>query len=159
MEGETMPINNNVTQSLYHADYMQKQKENSAPSQELGKDAFLRILLTQLQNQDPMNPMEDQEFIAQMAQFSSLEQMTNLNENFQRFIDNQTHNDFVSHSDLIGKKVEWSKIISGNEDDKEEKTMEGIVTSVVFKDGQAQLVIDGDTKVFAKDLLSVTNPE
>jgi flagellar basal-body rod modification protein FlgD len=154
-----VPINNQVTESLYHADYMQKQKDKNAGSQELGKDAFMRILLTQLQNQDPMNPMEDQEFIAQMAQFSSLEQMTNMNENLQRFIDNQSHNNFVSHSDLIGKKVEWNKIISGESGAKETTRLEGIVTSVVFKDGQAKLVIDGDAKVSAKDLLSVTNPK
>ena len=47
-------------------------------SNELGKDAFLRLLIAQLSNQDPLNPMSDTEFIAQMAQFSALEQMTNM---------------------------------------------------------------------------------
>ncbi len=45
---------------------------------QMGKDEFLKILVTQLQNQDPLNPMDDKEFIAQMAQFTSLEQMQNV---------------------------------------------------------------------------------
>lgn len=46
---------------------------------DLDKDMFLRLLTTQLANQDPLNPIEDKEFIAQLAQFNSLEQMQNLN--------------------------------------------------------------------------------
>ena len=56
-----------------------KEKIVGTRNNDLDKDAFLRLLTTQLANQDPLNPIEDREFIAQLAQFSSLEQMQNLN--------------------------------------------------------------------------------
>jgi len=46
----------------------------------LGKDSFIKMMIAQLQNQDPLNPMDGTAFVAQLAQFSSLEQLTNLNE-------------------------------------------------------------------------------
>ncbi len=69
----------------------------------LGRDDFLRILLTQLQNQDPTKPMEDKEFIAQMAQFSALEQMTNVATGFQQMNDLLSSTQALS---VLGRTVE-----------------------------------------------------
>jgi flagellar basal-body rod modification protein FlgD len=66
--------NNLFTNSIEKTNYNQNKK--------LDKNAFLNLLVTQLQNQDPLNPVEDKEFIAQMAQFSSLEQLQQLNQKF-----------------------------------------------------------------------------
>ena len=59
-------------------------RQGRVASRELGKDDFLKLLMAQMTNQDPTSPMENTEFIAQMAQFTSLEQMTNMSQNFEK---------------------------------------------------------------------------
>jgi flagellar basal-body rod modification protein FlgD len=59
-------------------------KAGKAGSSNLDQNDFLKILITQLQHQDPTSPVEDKDFIAQMAQFSSLEQITNMSSGFQK---------------------------------------------------------------------------
>lgn len=60
---------------------------HTTETNKLDRDAFLKLLITQLSNQDPLNPMEDQQFIAQLAQFSSLEQMQMVNRTLAPFIE------------------------------------------------------------------------
>jgi flagellar basal-body rod modification protein FlgD len=55
----------------------------SAATSQMGKDDFLLLLIAQLRNQDPLDPMDNSQFVAQLAQFSSLEQMENLNTKFE----------------------------------------------------------------------------
>lgn len=69
----------------------------------LGRDDFLKILITQLQNQDPTKPMEDKEFISQMAQFSSLEQMTQVSQGFREMNTLLSSNQALS---VLGRTVE-----------------------------------------------------
>ena len=59
----------------------EKSSAATAASKTMGKEAFLTLLITQLQHQDPLNPADSTEFTAQLAQFSSLEQLSNVNEN------------------------------------------------------------------------------
>ncbi len=78
---------------------------SSSATAQLGKDDFLRLLVTQLANQNPLSPVQDQEFVAQLAQFSSLEQLENLNETMTSslILDQAVNNSLATN--LIGKEV------------------------------------------------------
>ena len=71
----------------------------------LGNDDFLKLLLTQMQNQDPANPMDDKEYMAQIAQFSSLEQLTKVNTSLESMLNNSSQEQMVSAVSFIGKEV------------------------------------------------------
>jgi flagellar basal-body rod modification protein FlgD len=111
------------------------QSTTRTKSSDLGKQDFLELLVTQLQHQDPLQPMEDKDFIAQMAQFSSLEQMQNMNNSVA----------VSSAISLIGKTVSWM-------DDKG-VGQSGKATSVMIVNSKPQLMI-GTTAI---DLDKITN--
>jgi flagellar basal-body rod modification protein FlgD len=71
----------------------------------LGKDDFMKLMLAQLQNQDPMNPMDDTQMVAQTAQFSSLEQLQNINSTLTSMAAQTGNGGVASASALLGKTV------------------------------------------------------
>lgn len=106
----------------------------ASKSTELGKDQFLSLLVAQLQNQDPLSPMDNTQYIAQMAQFSSVEQLMNMKEEISLLRLN-----IGTASSLIGKAVTW------NEYDSAGKVVQrsGIVDSIISQDGHLYVEVGG----------------
>ena len=78
---------------------------NSANGKALGKDAFLQLLVTQLKNQNPLEPQDNGEFVAQLAQFSSLEGITTLNDTVTGIASNYNSSQALQASSLVGRSV------------------------------------------------------
>ncbi|MDR1905189.1 MAG: flagellar hook assembly protein FlgD [Treponema sp.] len=102
-----------------------------APNQSMGKDDFLKILITQLSYQDPTAPMEDKEFIAQLAQFSTLDQMTAMANDFSRLAQMLSGSQAAA---ALGKSVE---LVEGDE------VIQGTVKAVT-REGIPQVMVNGE---------------
>ncbi|MDH7479732.1 MAG: flagellar hook capping FlgD N-terminal domain-containing protein [Syntrophomonadaceae bacterium] len=102
----------------------------------LGKEAFLKLLITQLRSQNPLEPVKDTDFIAQMAQFSTLEQMQNLNTSLEVLAANSKSSavqGLVGYAvSLIGKEVRYQ----------DEGEQQGTVESVRIENGVPRLVVN-----------------
>lgn len=111
----------------------------------LGKDDFMKILMAQLANQDPLNPMEDRDFIAQLAQFSTLEQMMNMARSFEKLAQTQEQSTLMAYNQFIGKQVAWHKIVE--EEGKIPVILDGtgVVQMVQFKGDSVELVLKDGT--------------
>jgi flagellar basal-body rod modification protein FlgD len=116
---------------IVNTDYYSVNQEQKLGTTNLGKDDFLKLLVNQLRYQNPLEPMDNKEYIAQLAQFSSLEQMQNLNM--------QVAN--LSAISTIGKTAK--AVI-------EEKEVEGIIKGIAFDKGRVNLIVgdeEGEIKV------------
>ncbi|WP_107942289.1 flagellar hook assembly protein FlgD [Metasolibacillus sp. FSL H7-0170] len=148
-----------IPESYYHSSYNPPTKETGNST--LGKDAFLQLLITQLQNQDPTNPMSDREFIAQMAQFSSLEQMQNMTKAIEVLVESQQQTQLMSYTTFIGKEVKWHELT----EELDEKGMpianEGVGTIVELKfvDGQPQFVLEDGKTISAGNISSIVGKD
>lgn len=113
--------------------------KQTEPQNTLGKDAFMKILVTQMKNQDPLEPLKDTEFIGQMAQFSSLEQLTNLNQAMNQFIGLQGNQKLTEHADLLGNTVYWEQEVDG-----QLQSGEGIVKALSLKNGELMVELENE---------------
>ncbi len=97
----------------------------SGKNSAMGKDQFLKLFVAQLQHQDPMNPMQDSDFMGQMASFSTLEQISNL----------ASENAKTNAIGLIGRTVTWTAA--------DKTTHSGVVEKVNQTDGKPALTVSG----------------
>ncbi len=95
----------NATNSVFSDLAISNKKDEPAKSNELGQSAFLELMVTQLKNQDPLSPQENSEFVAQLAQFSSVESLDKLNNNFDSFTTSFVANQALQASSLVGRSV------------------------------------------------------
>lgn len=139
---------------------------------EMGKDAFLQLLVTQMQYQDPLDPQDNGEYLAQLAQFSSLEQMTNVAEGLSKvstLVSNIDTSVLVGQlSSMIGKDVQWTTTTTVTDKDgnavldkngkakTEKQSFEGTVKGVSISDGSPSIVAEANGKTYQVKISDVT---
>ena len=133
----------NITQTSRTDMNLETEREGLEGSQGLGQDTFFKLLITQLQNQDPLKPMEDTEFVSQMAEFSALEK----NEKIYSLLEEKLNpNKLVNNANLIGREIE-AKI--------EGIDKKGIVNSVKSADNRVFAIIDDGSEINIDNIVSV----
>ncbi len=125
--------------------------QTRTPSPELSPDDFLTLLVTQLQYQDPLSPLDQQEFMGQLAQLNTLEQTTQLNDQFLHFMQFQ---ELTQATSLIGKYV--IALVTGQ--DGEVSSAEGTVEEIYFTSSGAYLRLDDGSEVSLQDVVNVKPP-
>lgn len=139
-------INNTLTSMQNNTAKIQAENaQKNMGSTELGQDAFLQLLMVQLKNQDPMNPMSNQDFIAQQAQFTQVTELQKLNSTL------TASNSLLQASSLIGKEV---TLIDPNDTS---NRITGIVEGAIYTGQEAGITING--KNYPLGLIeSITDP-
>ncbi|QGH34540.1 flagellar hook assembly protein FlgD [Gracilibacillus salitolerans] len=139
--------------------YISNQNQTREANNNLGKEEFLKILMTQLQNQDPLNPMEDKEFISQMTTFSSLEQMMNMSNSIDSLVKNQSVSPVIQYSHLIGKEVSYYRVDEETGKVAEPKeVVSSEVKAISQQEGYGVIELDNGTKIYTDEVLRINDP-
>ncbi|MEL3960524.1 flagellar hook assembly protein FlgD [Lysinibacillus endophyticus] len=150
-----MTSTNGIPSDYYLSNY--KKAEKKTGTNELGKDAFLQILITQLQNQDPTQPMDDKEFISQMAQFSSLEQMQNMTTAMEKLLESQQQTQLMNYTSFIGKEVKWHELTEKLDEKGKPIVNEGTgkIKELKFVDGEPVFILEDGKELKPGNISSV----
>ena len=109
----------------------------------MGKDDFLKLFTSQLKNQDPLNPMDSAAFTSQLAQFSSLEQLYNVNDKLSGLLESQDALNNAMSANFLGKRLEF------------ESGAEGIVVGLELYGGSVNFVLDNGEKYTLSDIREI----
>mgnify|MGYP005757926287 FL=1 len=108
----------------------------------MDKEAFLKLLMAQIRYQDPLEPMDNSESIAQMAQFTTLEQLMPMSETMASYFSFQMSNSVMQYSTLIGKAISYIIPVQNEDGTITKDTGSSIVTGVSFIDGSVVLSLE-----------------
>ena len=119
--------------------------DSQLDTQELSKSDFLTLLVTQLQHQDPLAPLDSEQFVSQLTEMTSLEELQKLNASFESA---DMVNRLSGASNLIGKYVTYADAETGD-------TASGVAGSVELDDAEVCVIVDGN-RISAEDIVAVT---
>ncbi|MBO6304543.1 MAG: flagellar biosynthesis protein FlgD [Selenomonadaceae bacterium] len=154
---------NGITQTLdaYNA---QNAAANQTANRQLDKNAFLKLMVTQMQYQDPLDPQDNSEYVAELAQFSALEQMTNVSSGVaevSKLVSNLDTSVLVGQlSSMIGQSLQWNYTYQSQDEEgnpiSSTEPKEGKVTGVSISDGTPTVIVDSDGQSYQVSISDVT---
>jgi len=139
-------VTSSTSASATATDYAALGGTTRTTTKTLGQNDFLKLLVTQLSSQDPLNPTKDTDFIAQMAQFSSLEQAKSMSNDLSSL---KTEQQIQQASDLLGRTVELTE---------DGKSVSGEVTAVKIVSGTPKIEVNGTLYELSKVTSVKTTP-
>lgn len=127
---------------------MQKPVKETGNSN-LGKDAFLQLMIAQLQHQDPTAPTDNSQFIAQMAQFTTLEQMQNMTAGIEQLVEMQGQSQLIEYAGFLGRTVSWTALTDQKNAAGDFLTESGsnTITGIKYVEGTPVFTLDNDKEI------------
>ncbi len=154
---------NGITQTLeaYNA---QNNANKLTTDRALDKDAFLKLMVTQMQYQDPLDPQDNSEYVAELAQFSALEQMTNVSDGVgevAKLVSNLDTSVLVGQlSGMIGQDLQWTHTTQSEDENGNpvpfSEMKEGKVTGVSISDGSPTVIVESGDAVYQVSVSDIT---